>query len=342
MNSRAAAILALTSTLALAATGAPRAAGKIRGVCLVAGGRLPEDPFTPLKALGAGWISQTPFAWQERADTPSLRLVTSGRIFWGETDDGIRETARRARAAGLRTLLNPHIWVLDHETWRGKISMGREEDWRAWFAQYREMILHYALVAKEEGIEALSVGTELAAATKREADWRALIAEVRKVYPGSITYAANWYEEAEAVAFWDALDWVGVQAYYPLAESAAPPKEKVVQAWRERAAALEKLAARFGRPIVFTEAGYRSQKGALVEPWVWHTAEPVDLGEQTLGFEALFEALWEKPWFGGVFVWKWFPDGGHAGGPGDANFTPQGKPAEALIRRWFLHDGAGS
>jgi hypothetical protein len=315
---------------------------RIRGVCFVAGEPLPGDPFVPLRALGAGWISLTPFAWQSHAATPSLRLVTSGRIYWGETDEGVRETARRARASGLKTLLNPHIWVLDHDAWRGNIAMSREEDWTTWFAQYRAMILHYAALARDEEIEALSVGTELGGTTQREADWRALIAEVRKIYPGVLTYAANWRQEPESIAFWDALDWIGVQAYYPVADAANPSKEKVARAWEDLAGSIEKLSKRFSRPVVFTEAGYRSQRGALVEPWVWHTTEPVDLGEQALGFDALFHAMWSRPWFGGLFVWKWYPDGHEAGGAGDGSFTPQGKPAEGVIRRWFLHDGAGS
>jgi len=324
-------------------TPAPRAASSpIRGVCFVASGRLEGDPFAPIRALGAGWISQTPFAWQTSADTPSLRLAASGRILWGESDDGLRETTRRARAAGLKTLLNPHIWLLERGKWRGDIAMRSEADWKAWFDQYRGMILHYAALAKEEGIEALSVGTELMEATRREADWRALIAEVRKVYPGRLTYAANWYEEADSIAFWDALDWIGVQAYYPLATTPDSPRSAVLEAWERRGDSLAKLSARVGRPIVFTEAGYRSQKGSLVEPWVWSTPEAFDPSAQALGFEALFRAVWNKPWFGGVFVWKWFPGLAPAGAPGDGSFTPQGKPAEVLIRRWFLHDGGES
>src|SRR5207249_6570600 len=97
-----------SSPAGTSAAGAPslRAASPmIHGVCFVAGGRLEGDPFAPLRALGAEWISQTPFAWQRSVDTPSLTLATSGRIYWGETDEGILETARRARAAGIRSLL---------------------------------------------------------------------------------------------------------------------------------------------------------------------------------------------------------------------------------------------
>ncbi len=52
----------------------------------------------------------------------------------------------------------------------------------------------------------------------------------------------------------------------------------------------------------------------------------------------MFEAVWDQPWFGGTFVWKW-----HAFlRPGEAlsdrqarDFTPQGKPALAVIRAFY-------
>ena len=60
-----------------------------------------------------------------------------------------------------------------------------------------------------------SVGTELQIpALQREADWRQLIKDVRAVYSGKLIYSANWYEEYEGIKFWDALDAIGVQAYF--------------------------------------------------------------------------------------------------------------------------------
>lgn len=308
---------------------------RIRGVCFVAGRSLPEDPFGPIARLGAGWISQTPFAWQMKTDAPEIRLVTSGRVYWGETDEGIRETARRARAAGLRTLLNPHIWIRDHDAWRGRIAMSSEEDWARWFAGYREVVLHYARLAAAEKIEAFAVGTELGGTVHRESAWRALIAETRGVYPGILLYAANW-DEAERVPFWDALDAIGIQAYYPLAEAIGSDDASVRAAWRRKASDLEALAGRWGRRILFTEAGYRSQADTLVEPWLWKGAGPADPPAQSRGWTLLFESVWDRPWFAGLFVWKWFPDHGKAGGPDDPGFTPQRKPAEEVIRSWFL------
>src|SRR5690242_14455432 len=189
-----------------------------RGVCLFAGRELPADAFDRLAAAHVDWISQTPFGWQRSYDDPEFELATSGHVFWGETDGGLAETARAARAHGIRTMLKPHVWLMDMSGghWVGSIRMKSEADWRRWFACYERFIVHYAQLARASGMDALCVGTELEGTSDREADWRRVIAAVRRVYPGPLTYAANWSSEFERVRFWDALDFIGVQAYFPL------------------------------------------------------------------------------------------------------------------------------
>jgi len=177
-----------------------------RGVCWVAGRAVDAGDLEPLVRLHASWISQTPFGWQAEPEDTEIETATSGHVLWGESDEGLIETTRLAHARGIRVLLKPHLWL--RRGWPGDIAMRREEDWRAWFASYREFILHYADLAQRAGIEALAVGTELGGTTRREAEWRALIADVRARYRGKLTYCANWSEDVEHVAFWDALDWI--------------------------------------------------------------------------------------------------------------------------------------
>ena len=84
-----------------------------RGVCFVAGPPVSAAAFDDLVAHGVSWISQTPFGWQGKADEPTFRMVTEGRIYWGERDSGLVVTARLARAHGIHTLLKPHLWLRD-------------------------------------------------------------------------------------------------------------------------------------------------------------------------------------------------------------------------------------
>ncbi len=314
---------------------------KMRGVSWEAGRKIDGAALDPLKGIGADWISQTPFGWSPSVSAPEVALSGGGLHFfwgmWGETDDGLAETARLARARGIRTLLKPHLWVHTGE-WVGDIDMRTEADWQRWFAAYEVFILHYAELAEREQMEGLAIGTELPKASRRTDDWRRLIARIRQAYHGPITYCANWHE-ADNVAFWGDLDFIGVQAYYPLTPSEHPKPEEIRAAWAPIVARLAALSMRAGRRIVFTEVGYRSLAGCLAEPWKWDTAGAVDLGVQRDAYQAMFASVWDQPWFGGTFVWKWHPGLGAAGpavGRELRDFTPQGKPALAAIRERYL------
>ena len=310
----------------------------MRGVCFVAGRRLDEAVFLPLLRNNVEWISQTPFGWMRGGDSPEIRIATAGDIYWGETDEGLAATAGMARSFGIRTLLKPHLWVAGwHDTvWTGEIRMKSDEDWKTWFDSYRKFILHYATLAEKHGMEALAVGTELQGTTLgHEKEWRETVRQVREVYHGKLTYAANWDHEFEALGFWDALDFAGVQAYFPLSEKADPSLEELMGGWEKPLPLLERVAARIHRPVVFTEIGYKSSDRASVEPWLWKTADRTNLQQQAKCFEAMFRAMWSKPWFKGVYVWKWFPHYDTARSGNDNNFTPQGKPAEQVLALWY-------
>ena len=319
-----------------------RAKGKQQGVSWV-GGRNPVTArdFDRLVENGVSWIAQNPFGWQRGLDTPEVRLASS-RGWWGERDEGLRVTTELARERGIRTLLRPHIWLsgVPDGKWLADVTMKDDADWQRWFESYGAFILHYAQLAEELGIEALSVGAELrTATTTREADWRRLIGRVREVYHGRLTYAAKWHAEFEQIAFWDALDFIGVQAYFPLTDGTTPTVAELEAAWRPHLAAIERLARRSGKPVVFTEIGYRSVPGATARPWEWPAApEPVTeagLNVQADAYEAFFRTFWRRDWFGGAYLWKWFPGLEHRPGPPTAEFSPQNKPAERVLARWY-------
>jgi hypothetical protein len=333
-------VVAALAVLAAPPTPGTTLAAKMRGVSWEAGRRIDGTSLDPLKRIGADWISQTPFGWAPSVSAPEVGFSGTSHLFWGmwgESDEGLAETARLARARGIKTLLKPHIWVHSGQ-WVGDIEMRTEADWQRWFAAYEAFILHYAELAEREHMEGLAIGTELPKASRRTEDWRRLIARIRETYHGPITYCANWHE-AEDVAFWGDLDFIGVQAYYPLTASPHPTLDEICTAWVPIVGRLAALSKRTGRRVVFTEVGYRSLAGCLAEPWKWDTAGAVDLGVQRDAYEAMFASVWTQPWFGGTFVWKWHPGLGVAEPPtGRAlrDFTPQGKPALAAIRDRYL------
>jgi hypothetical protein len=333
------------SKLALPAPGAPFDSSRLRGVNWVGGDSVTEADLAPLLRDHVTWIAQMPFGWQAGAAEPGIRTNTARPVgrrgLWGESDAGLTYTARLARRHGIRSMLKPHLWVRGRNAWPGDINMTSPADWEAWFANYSAFILHYAQVAEAARFEGLCIGTELLHATEpaHEKAWRGLIKQIRRVYHGPLTYAANWSGEYQQIRFWDALDYVGIQAYFPLSAAASPPLDALEQGWQPHLRALAAWQKKIRKPIVFTEVGYKTTPDAAARPWEWPermaTTAP-DEATQARCYEALFRATWGQPWLKGLFIWKWYP-GLAADGPArrHADFTPQHKPAEAVLAHWY-------
>lgn len=306
---------------------------KWKGVCWV-GTRaaLEGSELKALKATGADAISQTPFGWQSGVNSPEIKWQTvNEKMWWGESSNGLKATLDSSAALGMMNLLKPHLWV--RGSWPGEIEMNTEEDWASWFENYRGFILDYAMLAESHGFPMLCIGTELEKTSHREREWREVIEQVRAVYSGKLVYAAN-FTEFEKIKFWDALDYIGIQAYFPLSKSHNPSLKELTNSWEAHLPKIEKVVRKFQRPVFFTEIGYCNTVDAAIAPWVWpNERKSVQLSEevQALCYRAFFETAWQKPWMAGVFFWKWYPTA-HGRDP---DFTPQGKAAEAVMAEYF-------
>lgn len=306
---------------------------KWKGVCWV-GSRQPLQggEILTLKSTGANAISQTPFGWQTDKNSPEIRWdLSNEKRWWGETPAGIKATMDSSAQHDMMNMLKPHLWV--RGAWVGEIEMQSEEDWIAWFGNYRAFILDFAKLAEELKMPMFCVGTELEKTSQREKEWREIIAAIREVYSGKLVYAAN-FTEFEKVKFWDALDYVGIQAYFPLAKDHNPDLKELKSSWEDHLPSIEKVVRKYKKPVIFTEIGYCNTVDAAVEPWVWpNERKEIQFSEevQALCYEAFFETAWKKDWLAGVFFWKWYPER-HERKP---DFTPQGKAAEKVMTQYF-------
>lgn len=309
---------------------------KHRGVCWVAGPKkITEADLGKLSSLNVNWISQTPFGWQRSPSSPEILMHTSGeKIWWGESDEGIAETACLARKMNIKTLLKPHLWV--GKGWPGDIAMSSDADWDTWFSSYEKFILHYAELAEQNHIDILCIGTELQKTTNKEKEWRQLIKKVKLVYHGSLTYAANFHLEYGAIQFWDELDFIGIQAYFPLTRNRDPGLTELLEGWKSPLQSVEKVQGHFNKQVIFTEIGYRSTHDAAIEPWKWPNktySNQACYEAQADCYKAFFQSVWNKKWFAGVYFWKWYPQG--PGRMGSIDFTPQNKLAEKVLLENF-------
>jgi hypothetical protein len=286
-----------------------------------------------LRGLGASSVSLMPFAFQPGPDSPDLAYLN--RHPGSETDVGLIHAARRARAQGFTVLYKPHIWV-SRDSWPGDVEMKSEADWAAWWERYRRYVLHHAILAGWSKSELFSVGVELSKTVRREKEWRDLIAAVRLVYPGRVTYSGNWYGDLEGVRFWGDLDLIGIDAYYPLAAAPDAAPAALRQGARTVVERLAAAARREKKPLLLTEVGFAAQRGAWVHP---HTeGGEYSEADQARAYEALFKELGRPRWLAGTFVWKAFSaELGETGEgrAGRADFRFLGRAAEAVIRRYY-------
>jgi hypothetical protein len=191
---------------------------------------------------------------------------------------------------------------------------------------------------------------------RRECEWRHVIAAVRdgtyhtyignktisvsgfSGYTGQVIYEAtgrinitNFYSNAFGsyewdpanFLWWDAVDIIGIDAYFPLTNTNEPSVAQLEDAWRgstvhgaQLAAPtqngnlfqrLQSLFTRTHRPILFTSAGYESVSGSNQSPGratiLSDTAS--DQYEQLNDMEALLDTFSPQPWWLGVV---WSPD----------------------------------
>ncbi|GJM43590.1 MAG: hypothetical protein DHS20C21_04320 [Gemmatimonadota bacterium] len=237
-----------------------------------------------------------------------------------------------ARERSLGVVLKLHVDIEDG-TWRGFLDPADKD---AWFAEYLEFVRECAEAATRAEAVTLVVGTELGRLVGHEQDWRRVIAAAREAFAGEILYAASW-DEVGQVPFWDAVDAIGVDAYYPVADSNAPSRLEILAAWQPWLARLDAIRKAVGRDVVFTEIGYASFDGAGMAPMTYDTGAATDLAEQADLYWAGLAAVADVSWIRGMYWWDWPLD--ESGGPMDDGFSPRGKPAlDELRAAW----GGGS
>ncbi|OAV45219.1 hypothetical protein A3850_012265 [Lewinella sp. 4G2] len=287
-----------------------------------------------LAKLGVNALSVVPYTFQRHAErTAGFHISQSAG---GENDAATIHSLREAKRRGWYTLLKPQIWVGDG--WPGSINVKDNEDANQWFENYGYWIMHYALMAEAEQVDGLVIGTELVRMTLGYPDaWRRLIADIRKVYSGHLTYAANWGEEFEQLTFWEDLDIIGLNSYYPLSDQDKPSDEELLTGAREWVTMATSLAQRTGKPIWLTETGYRSVSQAWKNPHAETNGRPQSDEDQARCYRALTQALRENPGFTGVFIWKWPSYLGYEGGRGReaTGFTPGGKSAAMELEKFY-------
>ncbi len=311
---------------------------KIKGLSFVAPHKeIGDSVITKVTDIHADWISIMPYAFVKNG-TSKVEFSKSNdkkHQWWGETPEGVISCIKMAHDKNLKIMMKPHLW-LGNGSFTGDLAFTSEHEWVEFEETYKEYILSFAKLAELNKVEMFCIGTELENFVEERPEyWQKLIKEIRIIYKGKLTYAENW-DCYSKVRFWNDLDFIGVDAYFPLSDKKDPDIKHLNNAWLKHVVELKKFSNEKQLPILFTEIGYRSCDFSTQKPWDTDFSLPPNETLQNKAFVAFKESVYNQNWFAGLFIWKWFPiEEKQWPGHHKELFSPQNKPALSTIKAMF-------
>jgi hypothetical protein len=245
------------------------------------------------------------------------------------TQPQLEELIHHAKSKGLRVILMPIVLpdTTPEDEWRGTL---KPTDWHEWFESYRDVMRHFSYIAQNNGVDVLVVGSELVSSEEHKDEWIETIKTVRELYHGQMTYSSNW-DRYWKVQFWDYLDFIGMNSYWNLGKDQDATIEEIKNNWSQIQDDMFKKY-KLKKPVILLEAGWCSLANAATASWDYtQTTLDTDNDLQRRLYEGFYQSWWGNPHLAGMIMWEMRP-GGDEDGKG---YTPQGKPAELVMRQWF-------
>lgn len=238
-----------------------------------------------------------------------------------------------ARALGYHVFVTPLLTVGGPQPWSGAISFTTFQQEQQWFEDYWQALKPYAEVAAQAGVEQLALGTEYEWLQKFAPDtlWNELIAHLRSVFPGTLTYDMNWTTLQSPPRAWMRnanLKMIGISAYLPIINTPERIDPKQIRVlWKNTVKlALDTFATKVGKPIFISEIGYRNSTDALYHSWESTSTAPPDPQEQAAACDAALANVIPDSRIAGIFFWGWDDVGA---------FRLSGQTAVAALHTWY-------
>jgi len=308
---------------------------KINGITIVSPpDSIIQNPFDEIKSLGANWTCIIPYRECKGVNFN----IAKDDVFnwWGLSIDGIENSIIAAKNSNLKVLLKPQLYL--EKSWPGIIDFKKDSEWVEWETQYTFFIMTFLELAIKHDVEMFCIGTEIKnSISKRNDYWVKLIQNIRNKYKGKIIYSANW-DAYQNVKFWNELDYVGISTYFPLSDDINADPKILKKRWTPYLRSLRKFYSRNKKQILFTEYGYLSVDRSAYRHWEHEdNIANLEVNEtaQANALEALYSIWMEESIWAGGFLWKWYPDRSGHQGYFEKDYTPQGKLAEKVIKKWF-------
>jgi len=225
--------------------------------------------------------------------------------------------------------------------YRGDFYLETEDHWQIFENSYKKLILKIAELSNTHPIDLLCIGTELREFVKRRPlFWESLIETLKEECPAlKLIYAANW-DDYEAFPFWEEMDYIGIDSYFPLVNKPTPTVEELIAAYSPIKNNIRNFSCQHDKKIVFTEYGFRSIDYAAWKSWELPgtaVATTYNFAVQSNGYEAFYKSFWDEPWVAGGFLWIWnlFKTELSTNPMLLNHWDPNFKPAESVIAHYY-------
>ena len=278
--------------------------------------------------------------------------LTSNKVVYDEKQDITLESMiAMIHQAGKKVSLLPDIIIKTGDY----VANLCPEDIDQWFTSYHDALMHYAILAQKYDVELFSIGNEFHSLWTEDQKWGYIIDKLREKYKGLITTKLNcWWQEKTfqkvlTYSWLEKLDYIAIAPYFDLTWENDLSLEEIKNSWQNSrhglniVEELREIAEKYKKKMIFSEMGYRSIDGTTIEPWNSDSIVPrsggsgkIDLEEQSLATQALFEVFKDKDWWGGLFCFHWptvKPN------QQDKTWAIWNKPVELVIQNNFCNKG---
>lgn len=294
--------------------------------------------------LGIKWVSLVVILMQENPFSMRVYNDYEYTASDAELELAIDEFHRRGIRVMLYTCLEMH-----DSNWRGAVNFPKGHQqiqgittdyWPPWFKSYTAAMVNYGRLCQRKGVELLSLGAEMDGTVQENSHWSKLIDEVKKVYAGPLIYEVHGSIAFDKLPTWyKKLDLIGYSFYGGVTDKPGATNEEMKAFMQNRVAYMKRLSEATGKPLVMTESGALSRKGATVTSDSWQKPGEYDGDEQARYLDGVLNAFWSEPWWRGFYWWKWdeqqLRPQLHADPKGDQTFTIVGKPAARMMKKWY-------
>lgn len=257
---------------------------------------------------GATWIEMPVVLRQSSAS--SLDLAADPNTV---TLDAFGNGIQRATSLGYHVFFVPLTDVVAHGQWAGLIEYQSQQELQTWFNRYWNALKPYAEVAQQAGAEQMAIGTELEWLSQNAPAslWNQLIARVRSVFKGELTYDMNWWPSlSNTPPSWfknSDLKAIGLSEYMPLVDSSQWVDPNAMPAlWKQKVGKqIDRFVALVGKPLILSEIGYRDTSDGLFNPYSGDSSAPSDEQEQAAAYAAALINVFADTHVIGIFFWAW-------------------------------------